>query len=133
MKTQFHEFQLSSVYKGDKCWDNGDPGYPNYNNHVITVFNTETRKRTQFDFWESIHEKEIKTEKQLLWAFECFLDDALAAIQNKDEWDFFDEFGYEPSRKAREIYNACKRSARKAKRVVGDEERLCELCNEINE
>lgn len=132
MKTKFHEFNLTSTYKGDKCWDAEGYSCRNYNNHIITVYNTRTRKATRFEFWESLHEIEIRTRKQLIWAFECFLSDALSAIQNEDEWDFFDEYGYTPSRKAKEIYEACKRSARKAKRVVGDEQRICDLINEIN-
>ena len=133
MKTTFHEFKLSSTYKGDKYWDSSDTRYQNRNNHIITVRNTLTNKKTTFEFWESIMEREIKTERQLIWAFECFLTDALATIQARDVWDFFSEFGYEPSRKSFDTYNACKRSERKALRVVGDESRLCDLVNEINE
>lgn len=136
MKTKFHEFNLTSTYKGDKCWDvDGDVGSyrtRNYNNHIITVYNRITRKATRFEFWESLHEIEIRTRKQLLWAFECFLSDALSVMQNEDEWDFFDEYGYTPSRKAKEVYDACKKSAQKALRVVGSEQRICDLINEIN-
>ena len=136
MKTKFHEFDIISTYKGDKCWNcSGDVGThrtENWNNHIVTVRNMETKKTTRFEFWESNAEKKIRTKEQLLEAFMCFLDDALAAINNRDEWDFFDEFGYEPSRKAKEIYEACKKSARKAKRVVGNEQRICDLINEIN-
>ena len=132
MKTKFHEFQISSVYKGNKCWD--DAKIKNYNNHTVTVRNTETGKSTRFEFWESIREVEIKTEEQLLWAFECFLTDALAYIQARNIDDFASEFGYQDSvSKCFKVYKACMKQAMKAKRVVGDEERLCNLVNEINE
>ena len=130
MKTKFHEFNLSSTYKGDKAWK----GMPkNTNNHIITVTNTETNKRTRFEFWESLSETEITTERQLINAFECFLSDALATTNCRDVWDFFSEFGYEPTRENYEIYKACQRALKKAQRVIGDEERLCDLINEISE
>lgn len=130
MKTNFHEFRLTSVYKGDKNW-NCDIRNPN--NHIITVYNTETGKYTRFEFWESIREIEIKTEKQLIWAFECFLSDALSGMQNRDIDDFQKEFGYESVSECIRAWKGCVSSARKAKRVVGDEQRLCDLINEINE
>lgn len=130
MKTQFHEFKLSSKYKGNKNWANGSN---NKNNHIITVRNTETGKLTRFEFWESVIEKEIKTEKQLLWAFYCFMSDALAYIQNHTIDDFADEFGYTKISEAIRIYKACKASADKTLRIGLDEDRLCDLLNEINE
>lgn len=130
MRMRFHEFRITSTYKGDKCWRNCN--IHNYNNHVITVFNTETKKKTRFDFWASIANPTVETERDLLGAFQCFLDDALAVMQTKDEWDFFDEFGYKASREAHEIYKACKRTEAKVKRVIGDEQRVCDLINEIN-
>ena len=131
MKTIFKEFRISSVYKGDKCWQHSS--VVNYNNHIITITNTLTNKRTCFEFWMSVAYPVIETKQDLLQAFQCFLEDALAVIQTEDQWDFFKEFGYTPNRESYEIYNACKRSATKAKRVVGNEQRLCDLVNEIND
>lgn len=130
MKTKFHEFTITSYYRGDKCWNCDSK---NYNNHIITVYNTETKSKTSFEFWESLKESEIKTEEQLVNAFECFLSDALAYIQARDIDDFSREFGYEKVTECLRAYNGCKKAAKKAKRVVGDEDRLCDLINEIND
>jgi len=130
MKTKFHEFQLTSTYKGDKNWG---CDVRNPNNHIITVTNTKTGKFTRFEFWESIVEVEIKTERQLINAFECFLSDALAGIQNSDIDDFQSEFGYTSVKECIRAWKGCTNASRKAKRVVGDEDRICDLINEINE
>ena len=130
MKTTFHEFKLTSTYKGNKNWSCDSR---NSNNHIITVYNTETGKYTRFEFWESIVEREIRTERQLIGAFECFLSDALTGIQNRDIDDFANEFGYTSVKECIRAWKGCTNAARKAKRVVGDESRLCDLINEIND
>jgi hypothetical protein len=130
MRTNFEQWKLNAIWKGDKQW-HGNPR--NHNNYVVTVTNTETRKRTRFDFWQSIAQPKMETENDLLWAFRCFLEDGLATMQAKDKWDFFDEFGYEPSRDSHNIYKACQRAERKVKRVVGDEECVCNILNTLSE
>lgn len=134
MQTTFKNFKVVAEYKGDKAWGTDDEyTYKNTNNHLVTVTNTETKESCDFDYWTSLARPEMTSEQDVLEAFECFLDDSLAAIQNKDEWDFFDEFGYEPSRKAKQIYEACKKSAEKCKRVVGSEDDIVDLANELQE
>lgn len=126
MRIIYEKFKLNAIFKGDKNW-NCNPR--NTNNYVVTVTNLETGKRTRFDFWQSIAQPKMESENDLLWAFRCFLEDGLAVIQAKDEWDFFDEFGYSPSRESKKVYDACKRSMQKILRVVGNEDYVCDLVN----
>lgn len=131
MELKYNKFLIEAEYKGDKNWNNDNTGVGNWNNHIVTVTNTETDECCSFDFWMSIARPEMTREDDIAYAFYCFLTDALAAIQSKDEWDFFDEFGYEPSRKSKQVYDACCESAEKAKRVVGDEDTICDLVNNL--
>ena len=131
-KATFKNYKISAKYKGDKLWPSGGR-YENWNNHLVTVTNTDTGKRTQFDFWTSIMQPHMETESDILLAFECFLNDAIDYIQAEDEWEFYEEFGYEPSKKAHEIWLACKREAEKAIRLVGNVDSLYELSNALRE
>lgn len=53
MKTTYKNFKITSTFLGDKAW-NADEKNTNYNNHLVTVVNTETHKKTAFEFWGSI-------------------------------------------------------------------------------
>lgn len=50
MKAQYNEFKIASTFLGNKLW-NADEKMQNYNNHLITIVNTETHKKTSFEFW----------------------------------------------------------------------------------
>lgn len=119
MKAQFKNYKISSTFKGDKCWEMENAnGLKNWNNHIITVIDTETNRRLRFDFWSSIHQgyKDLEDEKALLWAFDCFLGDAISGEDSFE--DFCSELGYdEDSRKAYKIWRACQRSADKFYRI----------------
>lgn len=138
MKTvKYQNFKItSSENKYDKLapWENN---YSNYNHHVITVINTETKKRTSFDFWASIRNPELETEYDILNAFYCFVSDAVAGIGTFD--DFVSEFGYEINslngyRNARDTWKACKRALEKFKRVSGyDESEIYDFINYLSE
>ena len=129
MTTNYKIFKLTSEFLGDKAWGT-DTKNQNYNNHKITVVNTETKKRTSFEFWGSIANPEIQTEEELLSAFYCFLSDGISA---KDTFEnFCGKFGYdEDSRKAEKIYNACKNSLKKLERLYDGD--LYELINTLQE
>ena len=129
MKTTYKEFNLNSTFKGDKVW-NADEKQENYNNHIITVTNTETKQKVSFEFWGSIANPEIKTEKELLYAFYCFVEDALSGKMDFSE--FCSEFGYDTdSRKAEKTWKACKRSTVKFERLyTGD---IYDFINKLQE
>lgn len=129
MKTTYKEFNLNSTFKGDKVW-NADEKQENYNNHIITVTNTETKQKVSFEFWGSIANPEIKTEKELLYAFYCFVEDALSGKMDFSE--FCSEFGCDTdSRKAEKTWKACKRSTVKFERLyTGD---IYDFINKLQE
>ena len=128
MEIKFHEFKISEKYIGGKPWP---ADRSRTDNHIIRVFNTETKARTSFDFWD----REIKFDKlDTLLAFQCLLNEALDYIQAKDKEDFCYEFGYDiRSKEGTRAYNGCRMQANKALRVVGNEDRLVELVNEISD
>lgn len=128
MKTNYKNFEITAVYAGDKCspWDKS-----NYNYYKISVKNTETRKRTTFNFWCSIAHPEIENENDILEAFECFLNDATAGDYDID--DFYREFyGDGEIENALKAWRGCKKAYKNAVRVVGDIDTVYDLLNELN-
>lgn len=112
---KFKGFKLSAEYTGSKKADWGN-GQENWNHHKVTVKNTETGRQTSFDFWASIANPEVRSRKDLIGAFECFVGDAVAGMN--DFGDFCSEFGYdENSRRAEKIYKACQKATEKLQRI----------------
>ena len=68
MRTQYKQFRITSTFLNDKLWS-ADDKMQNYNNHLVTIVNTETHKKTAFEFWGSIMNPEITTENELMFAF----------------------------------------------------------------
>ena len=131
MKMVYKHFNITSTYKGNKCW-NADDKMKNYNNHTVTVYNTVTKKRTSFDFWSSIMNPEISTEQELAFAFYCFLSDGQGARYGFD--NFCMEFGYDnDSMKAYHTFKACEKSMQKAERIGIDEDFCIEMLNDLQE
>ena len=131
MRTQYKNFKIMSCFKGDKLWS-ADERQQNYNNHIITVINTDTNKKTNFEFWGSIINPEIQTEQELLFAFYCFLSDGNGAQYGFEE--FCSEFGYDTdSRKAYKIFKVCEKSLAKAERIGIDEDAACDIINDLQE
>lgn len=52
---------------------------------------------------------------------ECLLADACGADDARDVWDFFDSYGYEPSRDANETYEACIKVSASMHELLGDD------------
>ena len=130
MDAQFKEFKITTKGLFDKYapWENSW----NKNNHIVTVKNTHTGKRTKFEFWCSCAHPEFRTEYDVLNALYCFVTDSIAGMQNF--WDFCDEFGYEPNRKSAEVHEECKRAYRNVKRVSEyTDNEICDFANELGE
>lgn len=105
MRTNYKNYRLTSTFLGNKVWS-ADEKQKNYNNHIITVTNIESHKKTSFEFWGSIVNPEISTEQELLFAFYCFLSDGNSALYGFE--DFCANFGYDTdSRRAYKIFKAC--------------------------
>lgn len=129
MKTTYKNFKITSTFLNNKPWSANEK---NYNNHIITVTNTELHKKTSFEFWGSIMKPEIETEQELLFAFYCFLSDGYYARYGFEE--FCSELGYdEDSRKAYKTFKACEKSLKKALRIGIDENVCCDILNDLLE
>lgn len=128
MKATFNNFEITATYTGSKPAPWGDTMPKNWNHYRITVKNTNNGKRTGFDFWASIAKPKLTTEHDVLDAFRCFINDALAG--EMDFTEFCGELGYdEDSRTAERTWKACKRSANKLRRIYDGD--LYELINSL--
>lgn len=128
MKTNYKNFEITAVYAGNKCspWDES-----NYNYYKISVKNTETRKRTSFDFWCSIAHSEIENENDILEAFNCFLSDATAGNYDFDDF-YFEFYGNGEIKNALRAWRGCKKAYKNAIRVVGNIDTIYNLLNELD-
>ena len=131
MRTQYKQFRITSTFLNDKLW-NADDKMQNYNNHLVTIVNTENHKKTAFEFWGSIMKPEIETEQELLFAFYCFLSDGQGSRYGFENFCF--EFGYDTdSRKAYKTFKACEKSLKKAEKIGIDENMACDIMNDLQE
>ena len=129
MKVTFKNFAITSTFKGDKLAPWSDK-QQNYNNHIITVTNTETEQKISFEFWGNIMKPEVKTEDELLNAFYCFVGDAVSG--NDTFENFCSELGYnENSITAERTWKACKKSAEKLNKIYNGD--IYDLVNELQE
>ena len=115
-KAKFQNYAITATYTGEKpaAW-NSD----NYNHHTVTVRNTETGRKTSFDFWASIAHPVLESEYDIVNAFRCFVDDAISGGYTFEE--FCQEFGYDTdSRTAERTWKACQRATKKLERLGGD-------------
>ncbi len=126
-KATFKQFEIKASYKGNK---KAEWSQDNFNNHMITVTNLETKEKIRFEFWASIAHPMLKTEHDILNAFYCFVSDAISGNYSFDE--FCSEFGYDTdSRQAEKIYRKCiKQYDRLSKIFDGD---IYDFANELQE
>lgn len=126
MKATFENFALTSKHVGAKpaTW-----GTHKHTHHIVYVQNLDNKKRTSFDFWASIAQPTMESEKDLLYAFLCFLDDAICGRYTVE--DFFAELGYENPTEGFAAYRACQRAADKLDRLYDGE--VYDLVNRLRE
>ncbi len=126
-KATFKQFEIKASYKGNK---KADWSQDNFNNHMITVTNLETKQKIRFEFWASIAHPMLKTEHDILNAFYCFVSDAISGNYSFEE--FCSDFGYDTdNRQAEKIYRKCiKQYDRLSKIYDGD---IYDLANELQE
>ncbi len=120
-KATFKNFEIKASYKGTKkeeCSSN------NFNNHMITVENTETNQKICFEFWASLESPELQTEHEILKAFCLFVGDAC----------FFKESEkYQKNvtdKKTEKIYKKCKKQFEKLSKIYNDD--IYTLYNELS-
>jgi len=98
-KATFKNFEIKASYKGTK---KADWSSDNFNNHMVTVTNTETGEKARFEFWASIVNPVLNKEYDILNAFYCFVNDAVSGSESFE--NFCGELGYDSdSRTAEKI------------------------------
>lgn len=130
MKTNYNEFTISAKFTGKKAadWDG-----KNFNHSLVTVKNNDNGKKTTFDFWGSRVEPELKTENDVLYAFYCFLSDAVAGLDGFD--GFCGNFGYDAdSRRAEKTWKLCRRAWEKFSNLTNySADMTCGLLEQLQE
>jgi len=112
-------FSISSVYHGNKPWvavKNRSLSRRNYNNHVITVKNTQSGKYIRFEYWASQRNPQIERETDLLEAFKAIVTDSLAYLESESEEGFCDEFSTN-----HRTYMACEKATMKLAKILGND------------
>jgi len=126
-KATFKQFEVKASYKGTK---KAEWSSDNFNNHMITVTNTDTDQKITFEFWASNARPTIEREYDVLNAFYCFVSDAVAGSETFE--NFCHEFGYDTdSRTAEKIHKKCKKSLEKLNKIYDGD--IYDLVNELSE
>ena len=134
MITTWKHYEISSMRYGNKP---ATRNKENRNNYVVSIFNTKTGKRIQFEYWMSIARPKMTTRMDLLEAVSCFLSDAHAGTMDYSE--FCHEFGYEEwgeygrNAQSDRIWKACKRAYDKFDMVFDADADICDTINEFQE
>jgi len=115
MKVTHNNLEITSEFLNNKRFGNTK----NSNNHKIVVKNVDTGLKSSFDFWGSIMDPEIKTEEELMCAFQSIVIDANAGEMCFD--CFCSTFGYnEDSNEDYKTYLSCCKLAEKLEKVCSD-------------
>lgn len=103
MKTNWKNFEIEGRFEGTKCarLDADSKG----RHHIITVTNTDTGDKFEFDFWTSIARPRITDESDLFEAVECYLTEASFGVGSFE--DYCSEMGYNVPKGIYESYKAC--------------------------
>jgi hypothetical protein len=115
-------FNLTAVHSQSK------DGHCGGRNAHYRVYVSSNGERTAFDFFQSIANPVMKNERDILFAFQCFVSDAINGHFSYEV--FCSEFGYDENRESKRIYNACKLSAKKLEKFDVDN---YDLYNEMQE
>lgn len=126
-KATYKQFEIKATYKGTK---KAEWSSDNFNNHMITVTNTETKEKITFEFWASNARPKLNREYDILNAFYCFVSDAVGGSESFEY--FCSEFGYDTdSRKAEKIYRKCKKQLEKLNKIYDGD--IYDLVNNLSE
>lgn len=136
VELQWKEFRILVDYIGHKNWS-CDSKFTNYNYHKVHIRNLNTKKATYFEYWSSNAHPIVESDKDILEAVQCFLNDSIAGKMDYPE--FCAEFGYPefkengyPDANSKRIWKACKNSLAKFERVFEGYE-VEDIYNQIQE
>ena len=129
----YRNFAIVAEFSGrkDSAWADKSNAHCH---HIIRVRNKALKpaKGFRFDFWTSIANPKFKNDSEVLYAFQCFVSDALSYLDARDIDDFANEFGCTKISEAVRTYKACASSWNKCKRVIGEEDDVRELYNVLS-
>lgn len=129
LTTTYKNFELRAILtqKKNVTWkDEQDRTHCHY---VIRVKNTDTKLLCTFDYWTSLIKPEINSDKEILQAFGCFLDDCLVATDTLE--NFISHNDFKTNKEASRAYAICARSLKKINRLYDNS--LADLANELQE
>ena len=116
MKTTFENFVLTSKFSGTKPapW-----GRTNWNHFIFSAKNTETKKTTRSDYWQSIHKPRVETEKDLGYIFLNIIEEAVAGEMSEE--DFTRQYGYTDEVLGRKAWKNCIKVSEKLRRICDED------------
>lgn len=123
----------SKLFKSGVMFPNSKDNEMLHNQFKVNVTN-KNGISTKFDFYGSFNDykegiQELK-DADLLNAFDCFINDAISAEEDFEEW--CNNLGYDSdSRSAHKIYKECAKSLEKAKKIISGD--MYEFYNELQE
>ena len=83
----------------------------------ILFVKTEDSHNIQFQYWDSIYNRENGIEPDILSALYCVLSDASLTEYCISANDVMDEYGYDDKKEAARVFNACKKTRRKLESI----------------
>jgi hypothetical protein len=130
-----YEFEIKAKFKGVDIPKWEKQGFP-HNKFRITIKNIKTGRSIFFNFWDSYKnyeegKKELNDE-DLIYCFECFLNDALSYYDYQDINEFAKGFGYD-LKEVKRVYNGCKIQYEKAKKLGLSDDDIINIFNKIVE
>lgn len=136
-KIQFEGYEIYAIHQQQ---------YESYggaikeNQYLVLVKNINTGAKCSFRYWTGFTVcKLMKTNYDLIWAFQCFLGNAISGTYSFEE--FCSECGYEMydedvegyNRKSMQIHRACKKAYEKAIRILENDDELYRVYNKTIE
>jgi hypothetical protein len=131
-------FEIKSRFLGEDYpdWDKLNP----HNKFSISVKNLLEQQqplKISFIFWGSVEDwvkgKNKLNDLELIYAFECFLEDSLSYMDNNNIDDFAKEYGFESVGETIKAFDGCKKSYEKCFKLGLTETDIRDIINEIIE
>ena len=116
VKKHFPQFRITvGFYKVVEGWN-----YHDCNQYRVHIYNGE-EKPFITTFTDSISNTEKGEKSHKFDVLYCVIRDAEAYLTTQNVSDFQAEFGYEDTKEASKIFNACKKSYNELHRLFGNE------------
>ena len=132
MKTTYKNLVITAKLKESGVYFPNSTNSLRHNKFTVSVKNVDLKKQVRFDFYDSSKNftEGIKglSNEDLLNAFYCFVQDAIAGELSQDE--FCNEFGYDYF-DGRKIHRLCQKTAEKIEKIVIED--IYDFANDLQE